>query len=88
MGGRTEKSTRKEKLRLGEEDEIKHRIFTRWGWEAGNKRNINGQTLFKKKKRLLGEAGFLILKILTLSAVSDYVDHEVLTVLVVFITSF
>lgn len=50
MWGRTEKSTRKEKLRLGEEDKIKHRIFTRWGWEAGNKRNINDQTLLKKKK--------------------------------------
>lgn len=47
--------------------------------------------LFKKKKKvagLLGEAGCIILKILTLSAVPDYVDHEVLTVFVAFITSF
>lgn len=44
--------------------------------------------LKKKKKRLVGEAGCIILKILTLSAVPDYVDQEVLTVFVAFITSF
>lgn len=54
--------------------------------------NISGQTLLKRIliKRVAGRGWslFLILKILTLSAVSDYVDHEVLTALVAFITSF